>query len=575
MYTEEGRKINRQRPLDDYPTPQFRRDSYLSLNGPWDFEINQSETDRSHYSKTILVPFAPETPLSGIESPIKKGDILHYRKLFSLPEGFAKGRVLLHFEAVDQVADVYLNKVKICHHEGGYLPFTVDCMELKEGENELLVEVQDDVNSDVFPRGKQAEKGHGIWYTPTSGIWGSVWLESVPNQVIQSIKLTPDFDAKKLQIRAQFEGKIVNCSVKATYNGKVVDTISLNENGEGVIDVSSCFVPWTPATPELYDLEVHINSDHVSSYFAMRKISVVEFNGFPRVALNDKPIFISGLLDQGYYPDGGLTPPSDEAMVRDIILAKELGFNCLRKHIKIEPMRWYYHCDRLGMLVMQDFVNGGSSYNPLLIALAPFFGFHFKDNVRYKRLGRANPESRAFFEKEMPEVVSRLYNCPCIFSYTLFNEGWGQFDSVRLTDKLKDLDPTRLIDSTSGWFDQKAGDFDSHHIYFRKVRMKSKDKRILALTEFGGYSLRIKGHCFSSRNFGYKRMFSQEELTRKMVRLYQKEILPCINKGLGIAILTQLTDVEEETNGLVTYDRKLVKVNIPDIKKANARLQYD
>lgn len=549
------------KPLSEYPTPQFQRDSYFSLNGEWEFEINKEPSFKGPYEKRINVPYAVETKLSKVEKRVKKGEWLHYKKIFDLPEGINGERILLHFEAVDQICDVYLNDVKICHHEGGYLPFTVDCLEIKEKGNELRVDVYDDPEDDVFPRGKQSSKPHGIWYTPTSGIWGSVWMEAVPKQVIQSLKITPDFDNKILNLGVRFEGKIETSEIIVKLRGKEIWRGPLNEQGQANIDLSHSFVAWRPSSPELYDLTVKVNKDEIHSYFAMRKISIIEKDGHLRVALNNEPLFISGLLDQGYYEESGLTPPSDEAMVKDILFAKNLGFNCLRKHIKIEPMRWYYHCDRLGMLVMQDFVNGGSSYNPLLIALAPFFGFKTKDGEPYAKLGRKSPKSRIFFEKEMPFAVERLYNSPCIFAYTLFNEGWGQFDSSRLTEELRKLDPTRLIDSTSGWFDQGAGDFSSHHIYFKKVRMKEDGRRILSLSEFGGYSLRIKGHCFSKKNFGYKRMKDQKTLNDKLRKLYEKEIIPLIPKGLSMAILTQLSDVEEETNGLITYDRKIKKAD--------------
>ena len=571
MKTFEGRKIDSSCPLSKYPTPQFRRDSYLSLNGFWDFALDKKPFEGTFREK-ILVPFSVETPLSSITRHVEKDDVMTYRRFFSLPEGFRSYRVLLHFEAIDQIADIYLNGVYIAHHEGGYLPFTVDCLELKDGINELRVLVKDDTDSDVFPRGKQMNKRGGIWYTPTSGIWGSVWLESVPNQVIQSLRIEPDFDNKNVKIAAKFEGKMLTSQVIVSFNGKIVGEGELNEKLTCVIPLKNLVRPWSPSRPDLYDVRVRINEDEVSSYFGLRKFSSVEVDGHRVFALNNEPLFLSGVLDQGYYPDGGLTPPTDKAMIDDIASMKELGFNCLRKHIKIEPMRWYYHCDKLGMIVIQDMVNGGGKYNPLLIMTAPFISYRCNDTKQYHKLGRKNPESRKCFEETLGKTVDRLFNCPCIAIWTLFNEGWGQFDAARLTALLKDLDPTRLIDSTSGWFDQGVGDFDSRHVYFRRFKPKKTGDRILALTEFGGYSLRVANHVYSKFNFGYTRVKNQERLAKKIQKLYREQIIPAKKGGLSVAIYTQLSDVEDETNGFLTYDRKVSKVKTEVMKKINEEL---
>ncbi len=572
MWTYEGKKVNPDCPLSEYPTPQFARDSYLSLNGRWDFHIDDSPANHSFYPETIIVPFAVETPLSRIERRISAKDVLHYRRVFTLPEGFRKKRVLLHFEAVDQRCDVYLNGVRVIHHEGGYLPFTVDCLELKEGENELCVDVQDDVTSPAYPRGKQSEKSSGIWYQGTSGIWGSVWLESLPNEVIQSIRLNPDFDKKTISIQAAFEGRPTSSEVEAFLDGKLVASGTLDENLHCVLSLAGHFSPWAPEHPVLYDLRIRINEDEVKSYFAMRKFSSVLYKGHRVFALNNKPYFLSGLLDQGYFPDGGLTPPSDQAMIDDIQFAKDMGFNMLRKHIKLEPMRWYYHCDRLGMIVFQDFINGGDRCKLFYFALAPFFPFNFKDTERLDRFGSSSPEWRKRFEEDMAPFVQRLYNVPCIAAWTLFNEGWGQFDSSRLTAKLRELDSTRLIDSASGWYDQGAGDFCSKHIYFRKVRLKPSEDRVLFLSEFGGYVHAEEGHSFAGRGIFYAR---KKDLTKALTKLYENEIVPAMEAGLSVTALTQLTDVEEELNGLVTYDRKVVKVDKLVMQEINAKLRFE
>lgn len=575
MYTLEGKRIDLNCPCAEYPTPQFRRDSYISLNGYWEFSLDEDPVNHVNYPYGIVVPFSVETPLSQIDQSVKKGQFMHYRKFFTLPDDFNVGRVLLHFEAVDQIADVFLNGVKIAHHEGGYLPFTVDCMELRPGKNELLVDVIDDTSSPIYPRGKQSLKPSGIWYTATSGIWGSVWLESVPNEVIQSIKIDPDYDHKQVRIRVKFEGKIKNSSIKATFAGKFIAETQLDNEGNAVLPLRSAFHPWSPETPDLYGLEVNVNNDVVHSYFAMRKFSIVEHQGHKVFGLNNKPYFLKGVLDQGYYPDGGLTPPSDLAMSNDLELLKDLGFNMVRKHIKVENMRWYYHCDRLGLIVVQDFPNAGRPYKKLLIWTAPFFTYHFDDTKRHSLLGRKDKEGRDYFEKTMPDYVERLYNVPSIAIWTLFNEGWGQFDSVRLTQYLRSLDSTRLIDSTSGWFDNGAGDFDSKHIYFRKVDMEpSKDDRILSLSEYGAFSLMVSGHCFNEKKTSYKYFDTLENLSDAIIKCQEEEVLPQIKKGLSVSVLTQLSDVESETNGLITYDRKVVKVDKVGLRNANQKLVF-
>jgi len=565
------------KPLQEYPTPQFRRDSFFCLNGKWDFEITKSNDHPFSYTKKILVPFSVEAPLSGVGKRITSDDVLHYRLFFSLPQGFARGRVLLHFEAVDQKCDVFLNGVKIAHHEGGYLSFTIDMMELRDGDNCLQVDVKDDTSSPIFPRGKQMDKNGGIWYTPTSGIWGTVWVESVPKEVIKGIRLTPKFDEKIIQINCDFEGKVIQAEAEVSTRGKSLAKVLLDDRGNGIVDLKNFFEPWNPSHPFLYDLRIKINDDEVFSYFAMRKFSSIDFGGWKVFALNNEPLFLSGVLDQGYFPAGGLTAPSDKAMLDDLQMIKDMGFNMVRKHIKIEPMRWYYHCDQLGLLVNQDFVSGGAPYKMKYIVLRPFLNFGMDDTLTQskKNLGREDVRSRARFIEDLHGTVKRLYNCPSIFSWTIFNEGWGQFDTFQCLSLLRIQDNTRLVDADSGWYDQGLGDFDSHHIYFRKLRMKNDGKRILSLSEFGGYSCRIKDHVFSSRNFGYKSFGRKDELTRGIVSLYADQVLPLIkNEGLSVAVLTQLSDVEEETNGLVTYDRHIIKVDVETMRIINGKLSF-
>ena len=569
-----GKNISRENPRDDHPNPQFARSSFVSLNGPWDFKIDFEAKTPSEYDSKIIVPFAPETELSEINRSIEKGEYLHYRRRFLRPEGFSKGKTLIHFEAVDQIADVYLNGVYLGHHEGGYLPFAFEVDDLKE-ENELVVDVFDDPDSDVYPRGKQMRNPSGIWYTPTSGIWGCVWLERVPEEYIEKLHIEPDFDKKTLKLQVFFKGNVQKGLVKILYQDKVVASKDVDEKLDLEIDLSSDFHPWSPEDPALYSLVARVNEDEVSSYFAMRKFSVGEKNGKKVFELNNKPYFLNGVLDQGYWPESGLTPPSMEAMEFDIKAMKELGFNMLRKHIKVEPMPWYSLCDRLGMIVIQDVINAGTPYKQFLINTCPFIRWPFNDTKPKTQayIGRGNKASRDYFEDEMPKFVEHFQNVPCICAWTLFNEGWGQFDAVRLTKKLRELDPTRLIDSTSGWFDQGVGDFNSRHIYFRAPKARSDGKRILFISEFGGYVSQIEGHSLSSKGVHY---FKSKDLTQEYVKTFEKTLLPRIEKeGLCATVYTQLCDVEGEANGLYTYDREICKVDKERIRAINEKMRFE
>lgn len=576
MYTSEGLKIDSSAPRGEYPRPQMVRDSYLSLNGEWDFCLNKNKDNPVSYPGKIIVPFSIESPLSGVVKRTEKDDFLHYRKTFRFPKDFVGKRVLLHFEAVDQIAEVYWNGLFLGRHEGGYVPFSFELLG-NEQENELLVCVQDDTSSSIYPRGKQSLVSDGVWYGATSGIWGNVWLESVPKEAICELRIKPNFDAKSVEMEVKCDGTVTSSYVKTFFHGELVGEGELDSNRRISIDLAPSFHPWSPEEPNLYDLEISVNEDRVTSYFGLRKFSSVLLDGKPVFALNNKPYLMKGVLDQGYYPDGGLTAPSDQAMINDIQLMKDMGFNMLRKHIKIEPARWYYHCDRLGMLVIQDFVNNGGPYSSFLITLAPVIKFHFKDIGKkdYARFRQGDEKSRAFFESQLPQVTNLLFNAVSICSYVLFNEGWGQFDSARLTSKLRKLDGSRLIDSHCGWYDQGAGDFSGDHIYFRPMKIKNDGKRILSLSEFGGYSLRIPEHCFSARNFGYRTFKTKEKLEQALAKLYLKKVLKLIRKEkLSAYVFTQLSDVEQETNGLITYDREVVKVDVEAMKRLNEEMHW-
>ena len=556
MLTSWGEKLDKNNVLTEYPRPQMRRDSYINLNGEWDYAITAAgEKQPEKWDGKILVPFSPECELSGVGRSLKPDEYLWYRRQWERPEH--NGRILLHFGAVDQSCTVYINGLRAWRHIGGYLPFEFDATGfLHKGVNELSVCVRDISDTGYHSRGKQKTERGGIWYTAQSGIWQTVWAECVPEACVKNLKITPDFDNACVEISAETVGEKKGFAV---FEGNMYPL-------PAKIPVPD-FEPWTPENPKLYDFTVRYGDDKVDSYFAMRKFSVeADSKGVKRLFLNGKPYFHNGLLDQGYWSDGMYTAPSDEAMIFDIQTAKDMGFNMLRKHIKIEPLRWYYHCDRLGMLVWQDMINGGGQYNPAVISTPLVTGIHLNDR-NYKLFARDDMEGRARYETELNEMIDLLYNCPCIAMWVPFNEGWGQFDAARIAEKVRHMDPTRTVDHASGWHDQKIGDTKSLHVYFKKYVFKpDKLGRAVLLSEFGGYNMRCEGHCFNAKNFGYKRFKSEAALQKALDKLYSDEIRPAYEQGLAAAVYTQLTDVEDEVNGLITYDRKVVKLS-PEIMR--------
>jgi hypothetical protein len=578
MLTTWGENLDREHPLPEYPRPQLRRDSYLNLNGRWQYAIrNGKEKEPVSYDGEIVVPFSPESFLSGVMKKVMPEDRLWYRRTFTLPEGFRKDKVLLHFGAVDQSCQVYVNGRLAGSHEGGYLPFSCDVTAaLAAGENTLTVAVTDATSRSRHAYGKQSFHPGGIWYTPQSGIWQTVWLESVPENYVEKLTIIPDMDHKRVRLVLQAKDP-EGANVVVRKDGVVIaeDWYDASREYEEFPITDENLRPWTPEDPFLYDVTVTLKGgDKVESYFGMRKFGVTTVNGKKVLALNDRPIFMSGVLDQGYWSDGLYTPPSDEAMVYDIRKMKECGFNMLRKHIKIEPLRWYYHCDRLGMLVWQDMVSGGSRLDPLVIQAAPFLGIHLNDG-RYGRFGREEEAGREQFVRDLHDTVELLRNTVSLAVWVPFNEGWGQFDSLLATQTLWELDPTRLVDHASGWHDQGGGDFKSRHVYFKPVRLKHDKDRVLALTEFGGYSLPVPGHTAGDKPFGYRMYQSAGEYMDALARLYEQEIIPCLDKqALSAAVYTQVSDVEDEVNGILTFDRKSCKVDVPRMQRINGRLRF-
>ncbi len=563
LLTKYGETLNRENPLSEYPRPQFVRNSYINLNGKWKCEFSKSKKLPNECNTDIIVPFSPETPLSGVGRVLSPDEYLHYEKKFELPENFNKGRIFIHFGAVDQIATVYLNGTEIGTHKGGYTPFTFELTDyIKQDENVLNVTVKDYSDTKEYSKGKQKFKRGGIWYSPQSGIWQTVWLESTPAQFLERVKITPDYDNE--QVNFEFFG--TDDVITRIYDGENL----IAETKETTVKIPD-FKSWSPESPFLYDVKFQACGETISSYFGMRKFSVGEDeNGVKRLFLNNKPYFHNGLLDQGYYPDGFLTPPSNEAMEFDVKKMKELGFNMLRKHIKVEPLLWYHYCDVNGILVWQDMVNGGGQYG-LEISVLPFIGVNL-DDTNYKTFKRTDKEARELYYQELKETVDYLYNCPCIALWVPFNEGWGQFDSKIAYEMLKKMDPSRTVDSTSGWHDRGYSDVISKHIYFTPIKVKAGN-RPYVLSEFGGYSQKIEGHTFNNKMFGYKIYKSKETLTKAYKRTFEKTIIPQIKDGLAATVYTQVTDVEDELNGILTYDRKVVKIDEATIKDINRRVK--
>ena len=578
-------------PLAEYPRPAMRRDSCEILNGPWQYAITQTAEYPAAWQGSILVPYSPEAPASGVNRTLQPGQWLHYHRLFAPPAGEG-GRVLLHFGAVDYACAVQVNGHLAGGHRGGYWPFTLDITGLLNGtgRNSLWVAVQDPTGHGTQARGKQTLKPGGMFYPAQSGIWQTVWLERVPDNYIQTLTVTPDYDARTVTVRVHTAkpGGAVNLWAMVRAGGVTIaedwGSDEADQDGEVTLNIpEEHFFPWSPDTPFLYDLTVGTNQgeeaefDTVHSYFALRKWSCApDAHGVLRFCLNDKPILLNGLLDQGYWPEGLYTPPSDAAVERELSEVKALGFNLLRKHAKIEPQRWYYHCDRLGLIVWQDIVNGGSAYNLWFVTyltnvLQPLLRRFPDGKAAYSLLSRAKPAGREEYAHELADTVQALRCHPCIACWVPFNEGWGQFDAGKAVQALRTLDGTRLVDEASGWFDQGGGDVHSLHNYFYPLRIRPQ-KHTVALSEYGGIAWPMPGHEPPHKTYGYGTAKDRQELTARYKKLQLKTVLPQLEKGLSALVYTQLTDVEDEVNGLFTYDRAAVKPDANAVRSVNAAL---
>ena len=564
LTTSWSSNVNQAAPLPEYPRPQLGRDTWISLNGLWDFAVRPRETSTAPatYDGKILVPYPIESALSGVMKQVGDENRLWYHRTFEVARTWRNKRILLHFGAVDWDATVWVNGNEVGKHSGGYDGFSFDITAALKpsGAQEIVVSVWDPSDAGPQPRGKQVSKPRSIWYTPTSGIWQTVWLEPVSATYIDSLKITPNVDKSSVVIDAGISASKLPAAslirVEVYDQKKRVGKTDANTAAASGISVS---IPaaklWSPDSPFLYDLNVSLLNkgklvDQVRSYFGMRKIAMTrDKQGRLRIQLNNKPCFMLGPLDQGFWPDGLYTAPTDEALRYDVEVMKKLGFNMVRKHVKVEPERWYYWCDKLGLLVWQDMPSGDKSAT----WRAPFEG---------NEMNRTS-ESAAIYERELRALIDGRYNHPSIVVWVPFNEGWGQFDTIRILSLTKQLDPTRLVDGASGGNHFPAGDLIDHHQYPGPGVPPAVTDRAMVLGEFGGLGLPVKGHTWQDeKNWGYRSFKTSEELTEAYIGLI-KNLRPIIEEtGLSAAVYTQLTDVEIEVNGLMTYDRRVIKMPV-------------
>lgn len=547
---------------EGYPRMTLQRSSYTCLNGIWEYQITEKGKKplKNHGWKEIVVPFALGCPLSKSDDFLDEQHVLWYRKKFDYhPSPF---QTLLNFEAVDQSCSIYLNRSKVAEHHGGYAPFSVDITAKVDYENELLVEVFDPTDKGDYAYGKQRIDHQGMWYTPTSGIWQTVWVEDLPESALTDVKISPDFDHSCVYL--QMAGRFSQAVITVFKDGKLVHR-GITIHKEYTIPMKHV-QPWTLDNPNLYDLYIQTEDETIKSYFGMRKFErKVDEYGHVRFFLNHQPLFLTGVLDQGYTMDGGYTYESDELIKQDIQNAKDLGFNFIRKHVKQENRNFYYYCDVMGMLVMQDMVSGGK-YSFGRQTLLPTIGMKLSGTYRTEL-------QKQTYYQELDALLDTLFNYVSIFCWVSFNEGWGQFDTPAVTQYIKNYDNTRLVDSASGWFDEKCGDFQSIHSYFSSRFMpRKKDDRILLLSEFGGFSYLEPKHSRVQKPYGYRKYTNRVAYNEDVLNLYETWILKNINHGLSGCVYTQLYDVEDECNGLYTADRKMCKVDRQRMKQLNQKI---
>ena len=553
LFTKEGKTLQGI-PWEVYPRPQMTRREWQCLNGWWDLSVLRN--GKSVFEGKIQVPFCAESLLSGAGQHPEKDDVLLYRRILSVPASWQGKHILLHFGAVSRETKVLLNGREVCRHENGYLPFTADITGFLTGnENTLEVQVSNDLSA-KYPWGKQSRKRGGMWYTPCSGIWQTVWMEPVPDRYVRALHIHTAGDTVDIRAEGIQSGKVL-------FNGKEYPLTG----GSARLTVDHPEF-WSPENPHLYSFSVFSGDDCVEGYFALRTLTTETVNGIPRLCLNGKPYFFNALLDQGYWSDGLYTPATPDGFEADILAMKSLGFNTLRKHIKIEPEVFYYACDRLGMIVFQDMVNNGG-YHYILETVLPTLHFQKRNDRHMTR----DPETRKNFLAAMEETARLLNNHPCICLWTIFNEGWGQFCADEAYSRLKAIDPGRFIDSTSGWFHQKKSDVDSLHIYFEDLHLGKKPLPQL-LSEYGGYVYKIPEHSFNiEKTYGYRKYETREEFVAALRETYQNALLPLAAKGLCGAVYTQVSDVEDETNGLLTYDRAELKIRPEELRDLAQALQ--
>lgn len=568
--TQWSEQVNPDNVLPEYPRPIMERTEWKNLNGLWDYAIiEKGKHTPSVFDGKILVPFAVESSLSGVGKTVGAEKELVYRRAFDVPSSWKGKRVLLHFGAVDWRTDVWVSDVKVGSHTGGFTPFSFDITEALQGKNNtLLVKVWDPTDKGYQPRGKQVSRPEGIWYTPVTGIWQTVWLEPVSESYIQDLRITPDIDNSLLSLKALVKDATSKDLVEVkVFDGQQLVAQGKSINGECVqVAMPENAKLWSPESPFLYTLKVSLKQngklvDEVSSYAAMRKYSSKrDANGIVRLELNNKPLFQFGPLDQGWWPDGLYTAPTDEALLYDIQKTKDFGFNMIRKHIKVEPARWYTYCDKLGIIVWQDMPSGDR--NPEWQNRKYFEGTEMKRSA----------ESEACYRKEWKEIMDALYSYPCIGTWIPFNEAWGQFKTPEIVEWTKQYDPTRLVNPASGGNHYTCGDMLDLHNYPAPELYLYDAQRATVLGEYGGIGWVVQGHIWEpDRNWGYIQFNSSKEVTDEYVK-YAEKLYDLIPRGFSAAVYTQTTDVEVEVNGLMTYDRKVIKLDEKRVREINRKL---